>query len=238
MKYVAMDFETGNAFLVSACSIGLSYYEDDRLIRSETYLIRPPESVGKFHWYNVKIHGIKRKMLQNERTFDQIWELIRSEFDDCVIVCHNAVFDTAVLKECLKFYNLPIPDCRYICTVQVSQKVWPEMTNHKLDTVSRELGIRLNHHEAGSDAYACGEILQHALIKTGCKNAAELADRLEINLGNMAQAGVRKRDSERRPRRRHSTNNTKASKPKKNRTDLQRDRENASSTDGFVKNTD
>lgn len=238
MKYVAMDFETGNAFLVSACSIGLSYYEDDRLIRSETYLIRPPESVGKFHWYNVKIHGIKRKMLQNERTFDQIWELIRSEFEDCVIVCHNAVFDTAVLKECLKFYGLPVPDCRYICTVQVSQKVWPEMVNHKLDTVSGELGIRLNHHEAGSDAYACGEILQRALVKTGCKDAAELAEHLEINLGSMSQAGVRKRDSERRSRRRRSTNNTKASKPKKNRAELQRDRETTPQANGYTKNTD
>ena len=217
MKYVAMDFETGNAFLVSACSIGLSYYEDDRLIRSETYLIKPPESVGKFHWYNVKIHGIKRKMLQNERTFDQVWKLIAPEFKDSVIVCHNAVFDTAVLKECLKFYGLPVPNCRYICTVQVSQKVWPDMVNHKLDTVSRELGIKLNHHEAGSDAYACGEILQRALVETGCADAEELASHLGLDLGMMAFAGVRKRRSERHPRRRRTANNTTAVKTKKDR---------------------
>lgn len=224
MKYVAMDFETGNSFLVSACSIGLSYYEDDRLIRSETYLIKPPESVGKFHWYNVKIHGIKRKTLQNERTFDQVWELIAPEFKDSMIVCHNAVFDTAVLKECLKFYNLPVPDCKYICTVQVSQKVWPDMENHKLDTVSQELGIKLNHHEAGSDAYACGEILQQALAETGCADAEELAERLGINLGSMAMAGVRKKDSERHPRRRR-TNGTKTVKTKKERLDTKNDRE-------------
>ena len=223
MKYVAMDFETGNAFLVSACSIGLSYYEDDRLIRSETYLIRPPESVGKFHWYNVKIHGIKRKMLQNERTFDQVWELISSEFQDSMIVCHNAVFDTAVLKECLKFYNLPVPDCRYICTVQVSQKVWPDMVNHKLDTVSRELGIELNHHEAGSDAYACGEILQRAISETGCKDAVELAERLKINLGSMSLAGVRKKETDRRPRRRRTANSTTAVKAKKDRAEVQKE---------------
>lgn len=222
MKYVAMDFETGNAFLVSACSIGLSYYEDDRLIRSETYLIKPPESVGKFHWYNVKIHGIKRKMLQNERTFDQVWELIAPEFQDSVIVCHNAVFDTAVLKECLKFYNLPVPDCKYICTVQVSQKVWPEMPNHKLDTVSRELGIALNHHEAGSDAYACGEILQQALRATGTEDAERLAERLDIKMGSMALAGVRKRDAQRHPRRRHS-NGATAAKAKKERVDMKND---------------
>ena len=224
MKYVAMDFETGNAFLVSACSIGLSYYEDDRLIRSETYLIRPPESVGKFHWYNVKIHGIKRKMLQNERTFDEVWKLIAPEFENSMIVCHNAVFDTAVLKECLKFYGLPVPNCQYICTVQISQKVWPEMVNHKLDTVSGELGIQLNHHEAGSDAYACGEILQHALRKTGCADAVKLAEALDINLGSMDMAGVRKRDPKRNHRRRRTANSTTAAKAKKGRADIQNDR--------------
>ena len=53
MRYVAMDFETGNSYYTSACSIGLAYYEDDQLVGTETFLIRPPDSVGKFHWYNV-----------------------------------------------------------------------------------------------------------------------------------------------------------------------------------------
>ena len=73
MKYVALDFETGNGYYTSACSVGLTYYEDDRVIRSESFLIRPPESVGKFHWYNIKIHGIRRSMLKNEPTCDQVW---------------------------------------------------------------------------------------------------------------------------------------------------------------------
>lgn len=218
MKYVAMDFETGNAFLVSACSIGLSYYEDDRLVGSESYLIKPPDSVGKFHWYNVKIHGIKRKSLQNERTFDQVWELIAPKFENSMIVCHNAVFDTAVLKECLKFYHLPVPDCPYICTVQVSQKVWPDMVNHKLDTVSENLGIALNHHEAGSDAYACGEILQKALKETGCADAVALAAQLHVKLGNLAQAGVHRGETRNHPRRRH-TGGSRAAHPPKNEND-------------------
>lgn len=210
MKYIALDFETGNAFLVSACSIGLSYYEDDRLIRSETFLIQPPESVGKFHWYNVKIHGIKRKSLQNEPTFDEIWKKIAPEFENSLIVCHNAVFDAAVLKECLNFYHLPIPDCNYICTVQISQKVWPDMVNHKLNTVAEGLGIALNHHEAGSDAYACGEILQCALRETGCADAVALAEHLQIRLGSLTQAGVRQRATEEAPKRRRTSGTRKA----------------------------
>ena len=40
MRYVAMDFETGNSYYTSACSIGLAYYEDDQLVGTETFLLR------------------------------------------------------------------------------------------------------------------------------------------------------------------------------------------------------
>lgn len=186
MKYVAMDFETGNGYYTSACSIGLSYYEDTKFVGSETFLIRPPDSVGKFHWYNVKIHGIKRSQLENEPTFDQIWQKIQNKIQGSILVCHNAVFDTEVLCRCLEFYHLPLPTCQYICTVKISQKVWPDLENHKLNTVAQALGIALNHHEAGSDAHACGEILQHALRYTGCIDAIELAEKIGLQLGHIS----------------------------------------------------
>lgn len=191
MRYVAMDFETGNGYYISACAIGLAYYEDDHLVGQEAFLIRPPESVGKFHWYNVKIHGIRRSQVQNQPTFDKIWPKICDKINGSVVVCHNAVFDTEVLCRCLEFYHLPLPTCEYICTVKVSQKVWPDLENHKLNTVSDALGIALHHHEAGSDAYACGEILQHALRKTQSSDARELAEKLGIQLGRISPEGRR-----------------------------------------------
>ena len=209
MKYIAMDFEIGNALYISACSIGLSYYEDDKLLRTETYLIRPPASVGKFHWYNVKLHGIKQKMLQTEPTFDEIWGKIASDFENSILICHNAVFDTAVLKACLDFYGLAIPNCEYVCTVQISQKVWPDMVNHKLDTVANDLGIPLCHHEAGSDAFACGEILQAALRVTGCADVISLAKQLKIPVGKLSQAGVRRKEkNENKAAKRHEKRHT------------------------------
>lgn len=189
MRYVAMDFETGNGYYTSACSVGLTYYEDQTLVGQETFLIRPPDAVGKFHWYNVKIHGIKRSQLVGEPTFDVVWEKIRDRVEGSVLVCHNAVFDTEVLCRCLEFYHLPLPHCRYICTVKVSKKVWPGLENHKLNTVSQALGIALNHHEAGSDAHACGEILQCALAQTQSADADELAEKLQMRLGVISPEG-------------------------------------------------
>lgn len=186
MRYVAMDFETGNGYYTSACAIGLSYYEDHVLVGSESFLIRPPESVGKFHWYNVKIHGITRSMVEDAPTFEQVWEKVKERIEGSILVCHNAAFDTEVLCRCLEFYHIPLPTCRYICTVEVSKKVWPELENHKLNTVAGALHISLHHHQAASDARASGEILQRALEQTHCADAQKLAEKLHVHLGTIS----------------------------------------------------
>lgn len=186
MKYLALDFETGNASPLSACSIGLALFENQTLRYRRVHLIRPPDEVGPFHWGNVKIHGIRRAQLTNEPTFDLLWQQMAADFEGSMVVCHNASFDTVVLKKLLEYYHLPLPRCRFLCTVKVSQKVWPEMPNHKLDTVSDELQIALNHHEAGSDAYAAGLILQRALEATDAEDADGLAEKIGMRLGVIA----------------------------------------------------
>lgn len=206
MKYTAIDFETGNGYYTSACSIGVSVFEDGALIRQYVRLIRPPDSVGAFHWYNVKIHGIARKTLTNEPHFGQLWPALAADIDGQLLVCHNAVFDTGVLRKCLEFYDIPLPRCTYICTVKVAQKLWPDLENHRLDTVSAALGIPLNHHEAGSDAQAAGMILTHALRETGCESAEALAAQLGIQLGEISGSccvscsSAKKTAARRRPR--------------------------------------
>jgi DNA polymerase-3 subunit epsilon len=186
MNYTAIDFETGNAYYTSACSIGVSVFEENEPVRQYVRLIRPPESVGAFHWYNIKIHGIRRSMVAHEPDFAALWQELQPDIDGRILACHNAMFDTAVLRKCLEFYGLPLPHCRYICTVKVAQKLWPQLENHKLDTVSAALGIPLNHHEAGSDAHACGLILRQALVETGCDTVEALAAQLDIRLGEIS----------------------------------------------------
>ncbi len=203
MKYAALDFEVGNGSPISACSLGLSVFDDFRLVRREGFLIHPPKAAGKFHWGNVRIHGIRRQDLVGEPAFDEVWEQIREEVDGSVIVCHNAAFDTAVLCACLDFYHLPCPESQYICTVKVSQAVWPDMENHRLNTVAKSLGISLEHHEAGSDAHACGLILLEALRATGCADAEALAAHLGMRLGILGGAACltsQEIESEKRPR--------------------------------------
>ena len=61
MRYLALDFETGNASPLSACELGASVFEDNQLVDEKISLIRPPECVGRFHWGNVRVNHIKEK---------------------------------------------------------------------------------------------------------------------------------------------------------------------------------
>lgn len=70
MRYVALDFETGNASPLSACALGASIFEDDVLVREQVSLIRPPAGVRKFHWGNVRVNHITEKMVADAPAFD------------------------------------------------------------------------------------------------------------------------------------------------------------------------
>lgn len=191
MRYVALDFETGNASRLSACALGVSIFEDAVLVAEQTTLIKPPAQVGKFHWGNVRVNHIKESMVVDAPSFDVVWRQGIGELaEGSVLVCHNAMFDTAVLCACLAHYHLPVPECRYVCTVKVAQRVWPQLQNHKLDTVSQALGISLNHHEAGSDARAAGLILQAALRETASADADELAEKIGMRMGRISCMGT------------------------------------------------
>lgn len=190
MRYIALDFETGNASRLSACALGVSIFEDQTPAGELVTLIKPPAQVGKFHWGNVRVNHIKESMVVDAPTFDIVWRELADRVDGSVLVCHNAMFDTAVLCACLAHYHLPVPDCRYVCTVKVAQRVWPQLVNHKLDTVAGALGIALNHHEAGSDARAAGLILQVALRETGCADVDALARRIGMRLGRISCMGT------------------------------------------------
>ena len=189
VRYFALDFETGNASPLSACALGVSVFEDGRLVGERVSLLKPPACAGKFHWGNVRVNHIKENMVQDAPSFASFWRELAPLAEGSVLVAHNAMFDTGVLCACLAHYGLPMPECRYVCTVKVSQRVWPDLANHKLDTVSDYLGITLDHHEAGSDARAAGLILQAALRETGAPDAAVLADTIGMRMGRISSMG-------------------------------------------------
>ncbi len=154
-RFIAIDFETANFKTASACSMGIVVVEN-LLITGEYYtLIKPPANYFKF----TNIHGITWHDVKDKMTFNELWPGIQKYFGNIdFVAAHNVAFDRAVLKGCCSHYNINIPEVKYKCTCQLSRKRL-NLKNNALDKVSAYFGIKLNHHNALSDAIACAKIM-------------------------------------------------------------------------------
>ncbi|MFV0559611.1 MAG: 3'-5' exonuclease [Enterococcus sp.] len=158
MNFIAMDFETANHEAHSACSLALVMVQHSKIV-GEYYTLIQPET--PFFWRNVQIHGIHEKDVANAPKFPEVWQQINKYFQsNRLIVAHNAPFDTRVLAGCLDYYSIDQPHYLSLCTVKSSKKLFPELPNHRLNTMCESLNINLeNHHDALEDSRACAEIL-------------------------------------------------------------------------------
>ena len=181
MDFVAIDFETANEQRSSPCAVGLVVVKNGIIANRFARLIRPPEF--RFSHRNVAIHGITPEDVKNEPEFPEVWQAIRPYIEERTLVAHSAAFDMAVLMRTLRFYHIPEPEFRYLCTVRVAKAVWPAIGSYTLRSVATMLGISFDHHDAAEDAFACAEIARCACKQTESRSIDQLAERLGITFG-------------------------------------------------------
>ncbi len=155
MKTIAIDFETANEQRGSACSVGLAWLEDDRVVRVEERLIRPKDM--RFSSFNIAIHGIRPEHVEDAGEFPEVMDEFADDFRGATMIAHNAAFDFSVWRSCLDLYRQDYPDLSYLCSVKMAQKVWPHLGSHKLNILAGHLGLTFAHHNAAEDAAICAE---------------------------------------------------------------------------------
>lgn len=157
MNFCAIDFETACYQRASACAVGLVKVRKGMLVDQFYTLIRPPYGMEIIPGFTA-IHGIRMRDVTHSPTFEEAWPQMQSFIGIDHLVAHNSSFDRSVLKYCLAHYQIEAPLPPFACTVRCARRTWPSLGNHKLDTVSRHLGIELQHHDALSDSLACAKI--------------------------------------------------------------------------------
>lgn len=156
-RYVAFDVETPNAANNRMSAIGITVIEGGRIVDEFAALVDPECHFDRF---NVQLTGITPAMAAEAPTFPELWPVIGPVLSDGLLVAHNAPFDMGVLAKCLRAYGIPWRErADYACTCQMGRRCYPQFPNHKLNTMCEYLGIALDHHQAGSDSRACGELL-------------------------------------------------------------------------------
>jgi DNA polymerase III subunit epsilon len=155
LKTIAIDFETANEQRGSACSVGLAWIEDGKVVRVEERLIRPKDM--RFSSFNIAIHGIRPEHVEDAGEFPEVMDEFADDFAGATMIAHNAAFDFSVWRACLDLYRQGYPELSYLCSVKMAQKVWPHLISHKLNVLAQHLGLNFLHHNAAEDAAVCAE---------------------------------------------------------------------------------
>ena len=159
MDFVAIDFETENHQLDSACSLGIVSVKKGVIEYQHEYLINP-ECI--FDENNIMIHGITPSVVEKAPTFPEIWDEIYEIINGRIVFAHAADFDISVLKAMINRYNLKIPSIEIGCTLRVAKIAFKDiLPNCKLNTISQYLQIEHNHHNGLSDALVCYYMIKY-----------------------------------------------------------------------------
>jgi len=183
MDFIAIDFETANAKRSSACSVGLTVVEKNRIVDTEYHLIKP--APFKFDPFNVKIHGITEADVKNAPNFYELSRLLSPRIADKTLIAHNAAFDISVIRNALDVYDAPYPSLDYLCTYRLAQTVLPDFGCYRLSYLCAHFGIKLDHHNAQSDATACAELFMKLADVSGCDTVESLVERTGIHKGEV-----------------------------------------------------
>lgn len=164
-RYIAFDVETPNYANNRMSAIGITVIDNGTVVQ-EYYSLVDPEA--HFDAFNVSLTGITPEMVAGKPAFPALWQEIKPIMESGLLIAHNAPFDLSVLAKCLRDYGIVWqPTVPYACTCQMSRLLLPQLPNHRLNTLCDYLALELDHHHAGSDSRACGEVLLHCLNNGG-----------------------------------------------------------------------
>lgn len=108
----------------------------------------------------VELTSITDDMLRGQPKIAKILPEFIKFAGNSVLVAHNASFDISFMKEKIKVYLNENYNPSVLDTLELSRALMKDVKNHKLNTLTKKLGIRLeNHHRAVDDAGATGQLL-------------------------------------------------------------------------------
>ncbi|WP_043933323.1 PolC-type DNA polymerase III [Bacillus sp. EB01] len=180
--YVVFDVET----------TGLSAVYDT-IIELAAVKIRDGEIIDRFESFanphhrlsatTINLTGITDDMVENAPEVGEVLERFHQWADDSILVAHNASFDMGFLNTGYKKIGLGKAKNPVIDTLELARFLYPEMKNHRLNTLAKKFDVELTqHHRAIYDAEATGYLLLK-MLKDSHEKGIEYHDQFNDNMG-------------------------------------------------------
>jgi len=161
--FVVVDVETSCSRVSSICQIGIVGFRGGAEIFEYETLVEP---LDHFSSFNTRIHGITSDHVRGKPTYGDVHAVVDGHLSGRLTVAHS-YFDKGALSAACRAHGLAPTDTRWLDSVRVAKKAWPHLPSHRLNVLTRYLGIRHKHHDALSDARAAGQVIVRAIEHTG-----------------------------------------------------------------------
>lgn len=162
--YAILDIETtGGKFNEEGITeIAIYKFDGHEVIDQFISLVNPEREIQPFV---VNLTGINSKMLRNAPKFYEVAKRIVEITEGCIVVAHNAQFDSRILKTEFKRLGFEY-DRETLCTVELSKDLIPNQPSYSLGKLVRSLGIPVtDRHRASGDALATVKLFKLLLSK-------------------------------------------------------------------------
>ncbi|WP_066288934.1 PolC-type DNA polymerase III [Bacillus sp. FJAT-29937] len=131
----------------------------------------------------INLTGITDDLVENA---PEVGEVLQRFFDwtcDAILVAHNASFDMGFLNVGYKKIGLGKAANPVIDTLELARFLYPEMKNHRLNTLAKKFDVELTqHHRAIYDAEATGYLLLK-MLKDTAEKEIEYHDQFNDHMG-------------------------------------------------------
>lgn len=157
-EFVIFDLETTglSSNKDKITEIGAVKIRNGEIIDSFSAFVNPQIHIPEFI---TKLTGITDEMVKDAPPIEEMLPQFLDFIKDAPVAAHNASFDMGFIKHNAKAIGIDIQNT-VIDTLQLCRYMFPELSSHKLNIVTKHLGIELeNHHRAVDDSKATGEIL-------------------------------------------------------------------------------
>ncbi|MGO4887743.1 PolC-type DNA polymerase III [Anaerobacillus sp. MEB173] len=131
----------------------------------------------------IELTGITDDMLTDAPEVEEVLRKFYEFIGDSTLVAHNASFDMGFLNVGFKRIGIGEVKNPVIDTLELGRFLYPELKNHRLNTLCKKFDIELvSHHRAIYDAEATGYLLWK-MVKDATEKEIEFHDQLNNNMG-------------------------------------------------------
>jgi DNA polymerase-3 subunit epsilon len=191
--FVVIDVETANRGRHSICQIGVVGYRDGAELFAEETLVDPRDD---FEPFNIAFHGISPAKVAGAPCFGDLHDWVHGLLADRIVVAHSS-FDRSALRAACDRHGRAEIGCRWLDSIAVARRAWPDLPSYRLNNLARLHGIRFRHHDALEDARTAGLLVVTAMQEGG----GTIEDWLNHRPAPVRTAASRAFDREPSPRR-------------------------------------